>query len=500
MSTLAEFITGTVNESLKKLVQPVGLVPAAIFVLLNLAFVYPGARAEGVPLAKAFAALDAPTQAAIVALITLALGYFLLSASTTILDILGGDLIRGSVVHSLLVWRQRRRRDYLIKTVPNSWYVSKRFYVPSEGEKKRDPLPSALGNVLVATQGRLARRYGIDMAALWSMMVATPALKELPARTVVEDERAARDTLGNTAFVLWLFGLEGLVFFTFRSQPGDALLSLIALPAGYVVYRFAVAKAHAWGSAVETLFDLHRDKLHDALKLATYGSLSSEQRVWQQAGQFFVNSAGYVSADDVFQKEDAPSVTAVPSGDLVVRAPVSAVVDGPRRHGDAVWLRWVEYVVLVAKESTASDGTAAEVLVDDPRVARIDPPVSSDRSLNQPQVVRTDDGRDQLLWTLEDLSPGDAVSLRYEVPLFTLNVEPADQQLELKLLPGVGFSVAVPDAVGSLSVTCSGTGECRPELRLDNTARRPTRIDGRRYEWRDRFGESVWLVLPDQVT
>jgi hypothetical protein len=501
MSTIAEFISGTVNESLKKLLQPVGLIPAAIFVLLNLAFVYPAALADGNALAKAFGDLDGPTQAAVVALITLTLGYFLLSASSTILDILGGDLIRGSVLHALLVWFQRRRRDHLIRVdEPNTWHVSKRFNLSRKGETPPDPLPSALGNVLVATQGTVARRYGIDMATLLSPLVATPDIKELPARGVVEEERAARDTLGNTAFVLWLFALEGLVFFTFRDEPDNALLSLVAVPAGYAVYRFAVAKAHAWGSAVETLFDLHREKLHAALKLAKYGSLSAERRVWENADRFFVSDGE--DGDEAFQKDDAPSVTAIPSGDLVIPAPVTAMVEGVWQQDGAVWLRWIEYVVLVAKKSTAPASTTAEVLVEDPRVARIDLPVAG--LATQPAVARGAGGNDQALWTLANLAPGNALSLQYRLPLFSLHFDydptaTPRPQPPLELVPGVGFSVTVPAAANGVRITCSGTERSRPEIRVGNEVRRPASSDGRSYRWSGLAGTSVWVVLPDEV-
>lgn len=501
MSAIADFISGTVNESLKKLLQPVGLIPAATFVLLNLAFVYPTARAEGLPLARAFASLDGAMQAAILGLLTLALGYFLLSASATILDILGGQVIRGSVTYSLLVWWQRRRRDYLLSDEPsNRWYVSKRFYLPREGDE-REPLPTALGNVLVATQGTVARRYGLDMAALWSQLVATPELKEMPARTVVEDERAARDTLANTAFILWLFALEGLVFFTFQNEPEHALYSLIAVPAGYVVYRFAVSKAHAWGAAVETLIDLHREKLHAALHLAKYENLTAERRVWERAARFFVTTDDRETpSDDVFERADAPTVTALPAGDLTIPEPVSAIVDGVEPRDGSSWLRWVEYVVLVSKKSTATPATKAEVLVDDPRVEWIDPDEVIRPGMPTPEVVRGSSGNQRLLWTL-NLAPGEAISLRYRVPLFKLRGETDDGtavEVGIEPLPAVGFALDVPADVARLRVTRFAAGDGRPELAVGDKGELPESGDGRTYVWTTPEGSSVWLVLPDR--
>jgi hypothetical protein len=505
VSSLAEFITGTVNESLKKLLQPVGLIPAAIFVLLNVAFIYPVARADGVPIAKTFDSLDVPTQAAIIALLTLALGYVLLSASSIILDILGGELIRGSVAHSVLVALQGLRRRQLQRSASdNSWYVSKRFAIAQDGVEESDPLPSALGNVLRATQATVRRRYGIDMATQWSQLVATPELKELPAKAIVEEERAARDTLANTAFMLWLFALEGLVFFTFHNMPEEALMSVIAVPAGYAVYLFALGKARAWGSAVETLVDLHRDKLHEALRLATYDSLTSERELWEGAGRFFVSDGADETSEDVFRRDAAPSLTALPAGELAIPDPVSAVLDGPSLAGGGVRLQWIEYVVLVAKKSDAADVPTAKVLVDDPRVQRIGP-VEAIGDTPEPENVHGPGGRQQLLWSLNDLPPGSAAALRYKLPLFVLRFRrtaegeatvTAADAAAVDYLPGAGFAVVVPDDVTELRLDCFAAGGSRPDLRDADVPRLPSSVDDSGYAWSVTAGESLWVVLP----
>jgi hypothetical protein len=503
MSTIAEFISGTVNESLKKLLQPVGLIPASIFVLLNLAFVYPSARANGNHLALLFAGLDTATQAAVVGLIALGLGYFLLSGSSKILDVLGGEQMRGSTLYSVLVWLQKRKRARLMSDVDNFWYASRRFYIPFEGEH-REPLPTALGNVLFATQGTVERRYGIDMAVFWSQFVATPEIKDLPARAIVEDERASRDILCNAAFVLWSFALEGLVFFTFRGEPRNALLALLAVPAGYVAYRVAVAKAEAWGDAVETLFDLHRDKLHSALKLAPYGNASEERRVWERATRFFVALDDPESSEDPFVRDDAPVVTAIPAGEITVPDSVSAVIDGLEPYGDSTWLRWVEYVVLVARQSGdgagAAGATDAEVLVDDPRVVRIasaPPPQTQGGVTAAAQIVRGSGGSDLLLWKLGGLSGGSAISLRYKLPLLVLWANPV---LAPKLEPGIGFVLEppVPPVLVEVRLSHLAAGGGRPELRLQNAAQPPADVSDATYVWQEiAVGDKrVWLVPP----
>jgi hypothetical protein len=315
------------------------------------------------------------------------------------------------------------------------------------------------------------------------------------------DERASRDILCNTAFVLWAFAVEGLVFFTFRGQPRNALLSLIAVPAGYVAYRAAVAKAEAWGDAVETLVDLHRDKLHAALKLPRYSNASEERRVWERATRFFVSVDDPARGDDVFERQDAPAVTAIPSGEIAVPAPLSAVVDDPAVAPDPSWLRWIEYVVLVARQAEAASDTA-ELLVDDPRVARIPEPPAGlqvDRNVSATaQVVRATDGSDLLLWKLTGLAGGSAISLRYQLPLLVLHTDPSAKP---KLEPGIGVVLdpAPAQVLKEVRLSHLGTSGHRPELRLDNSREAPWKVEDNTYVWRRirLGGRRVWLIPPD---
>jgi hypothetical protein len=51
MPALAEFLKGTVKDTLTSLVQPPGLVPAAVLILLNLGMIAPRAKDEELGLA-----------------------------------------------------------------------------------------------------------------------------------------------------------------------------------------------------------------------------------------------------------------------------------------------------------------------------------------------------------------------------------------------------------------------------------------------------------------
>ena len=91
--------------------QPAGLVPAAVFVLLNLAFVYPTLKAAEVGYVTIFTGLDEAWQGVTVAVIVLFLGYLLLSVSANVLDLLAGDSWRDAALYGFLQGKVRDGLD-----------------------------------------------------------------------------------------------------------------------------------------------------------------------------------------------------------------------------------------------------------------------------------------------------------------------------------------------------------------------------------------------------
>src|SRR5688572_19267350 len=99
MPALAEFLKGTVQGSLKGLIAPAGIIPAGLFILLNLAFVLPEARDREVGWVVDFYELDgAGWQAVTIATAIMFLAYLLGSASAVLLDTLSGRTWKQSLL------------------------------------------------------------------------------------------------------------------------------------------------------------------------------------------------------------------------------------------------------------------------------------------------------------------------------------------------------------------------------------------------------------------
>jgi hypothetical protein len=484
MATIAEFISGTVNEELKKLLQPAGLIPATLFVLLNLAFIYPAAFAEGIGPATQFHALDTPTRVAVLAIISFGLGYLLLSSSSGVLDLFSGRMLRGSALIRLLCWLEERRFRRLLDR-PGA---EARLYAARSFDLGRTPvLPTALGNALAATEGAVWRRYGIKMTALWTQFAAT-AKDDAPAFQTLKQERAARDILVNTAFVLAVFGGEGLVFFTVLGRNVDVLLSLIAIGAAFVAYRVAVVKARAWGDAVETAFDLHRGKLAEALQLLPATTLSEERARWQEATDFFLRRGPAPKDDAIFAASPSP-LTCMVSSSASVQSQ-SSEVDGLEQLDGEIALRWIEYIFLVSpSENVFSD--EADLFVLDTRIVVVPVlPSAQDGVEATPEPVRAPGGTDALLWRIVGVGER-SVALQYKLPVWTLEAEAG----VIVSFGGDGYELA-SDSDKVVTVRNLGPGGRAPtldgeELNFDATARVFSGIVS--------GGQSALLELPPSV-
>jgi hypothetical protein len=88
LPALTDFLSTTVTEQARKLVQPAGLIPAAIFVLLNVTLIFYTGEAQALTAIAAFVRLPGIWQALIVLGIVLVLGYLIASLSAAIMKLL----------------------------------------------------------------------------------------------------------------------------------------------------------------------------------------------------------------------------------------------------------------------------------------------------------------------------------------------------------------------------------------------------------------------------
>ncbi|HYP21619.1 MAG TPA: hypothetical protein VEY08_16235, partial [Chloroflexia bacterium] len=97
LGAVSAFLKDTVSEDIKKLVQPLSLSTAAVFIFLNLFLVLPPLVERNNTVIAAFLSLDDGWQVLTVTLLTLVLSYLLLNFGTSILKLLTGELWSDSV-------------------------------------------------------------------------------------------------------------------------------------------------------------------------------------------------------------------------------------------------------------------------------------------------------------------------------------------------------------------------------------------------------------------
>jgi hypothetical protein len=435
---LSDFLTGTVSDSLAKLVQPVGSFPAAVFVLLNLAFVYPSARADHVRIAERFSDLDQGWQLVVVASAILVLGYLLLSVSSIVVQLLGGQGWRETLLHHVLVRRAKKRRAKLAAAAQGDEAVLAQWRLATDFPLAERVEATALGNSLAATQDVINDRYGIDIAALWSdMEAATPADSSVLAS--VKDERAGLDLLANLTVALAAFTVEGVLFFDAHRAWTSALLSLLVGAAAVVAYRAAVAKANSWGVAVSTVFDLEREKLWTALGLRAAPSASEKRDLWQKASKFFLPLARddepppeVPSAGVLFDALEAP-LTLQTTENVTARALSRAIVaDAPFVADDlSIWLVYAEYVLAATRTESllAFGGVDAAVAAADAAVKRVAAVDGPDGAMAT--VLRNPDGSDLLLWRFQRVAPGGEQTVSYRLPIWRALIDVSEIECEV---------------------------------------------------------------------
>ena len=441
MPGLAEFLKGTVNESLTKLLQPAGVVPAALLVLWNLGFVLPRAKKEELGFAETYYGLADAWQVVVGAVLILVLGYLLLGASGAVIDTLSGRTWRTSGIGSLLGLIRRRRRAELARRVKAveadekaervdiergdslRWRLRTRFAPETEL-----PAPTALGDVLIASDHGIRQRYGVSVAALWEPLRAVVD-KDDPAVVAAAESKSTLDVMGNLTFAIVLILVEGVVVFTMFDDAGAVLLSLVAIPFAYVAYRVTIAKAISWCDAVDTVVALHAAKLFEKVGVPAPKDGAARRKKLGRLSDFMLRDA----EDDALFGAPAsaePEITASPNievetHDREERHPAGGVA-GPEQRSS------IRYHAIVTPKAKSSPAGGRFVFADE-RVPRIReaPPGA------QHVAAETADQGDALRWTVVLAAAGTVLDFALDV--WSVSVSSGFEVTVQEYVPGKRF-------------------------------------------------------------
>jgi len=363
LPAVSEVFKGSIDESLKKLVQPPGIVPASILVLLNFAFIYPQLLAADVPAAKAFDALDDPWKGVVVSGLILVLGYVILNLNGSAMRLATGELIGDTGLGRVLTWMERRRIERVLDRAGKSGQLpteSSRLPLPS------DAAPTRLGNVFAGSNASLVKRYGFDMAALWAHLQTIVASEDEALSTNLDDEYTGIQVLINMAVTALIVGAEAVVFTLVTRQGGLDVLAIASLPIAYGLYRAAAARARGYTDLVEVAVDLYRSKLGESFGIEVSDSPDDDRPAWVSLGQFLLWDT---RSDPPSDPTAALEVTTTTSENVTVKAlPVrkAAVPEEVQDIGlaRAVWQEDYAFIVSakVAEECCKDDTDVQLVL------------------------------------------------------------------------------------------------------------------------------------------
>lgn len=178
-----------------------------------------------------------------------------------------------------------------------AWELSRRF-PPEESAL----LPTALGNVLRATEWTAGAPYGADTVAWWPRLY--PVLGDR-MREIIDDRRTQLDLacrLSASAAVSGVVSVGVLL--------GDGwwfALALVPFALAAVAYRAGISAALAYGETVRSAFDLHRFDALAALHLALPSDPDTEVVFNRRLSRFWMQNVPLAGSRYVHQTAPEPT-------------------------------------------------------------------------------------------------------------------------------------------------------------------------------------------------
>jgi hypothetical protein len=373
VAALAGFFKTSFTDSLTKLVQPAGLIPAGLFVLLNLAFVLPQAKADGVGAATDFAALDGAWQLVAIAAVVAGLGYLLVSLSGVVLEAARGSTWTDALLSDALVKHRTDTLETLDTTLadepdPGELIVRRREHPRLASQVSA----TRIGDTLTAVEQTVFERYGIQLVALAGDL-QTEVTKDSETAKALTDSRQSVDTLLGTALVLVSFCIETTAVSAVRGAAGPILLAMTTIPLAWLAYRAAAIRTRDWGDALESAVRLYRDALETALKVPEEAG-RDERAMWEgiSSGLLYLPGTAVTrpwAANDMREGHGVTvSVTSRLAAELVSATvyTTSEVAAGVHRLRERV-----RHVLLVSPAKDETPPVDGQVIVHDGRVPRV---------------------------------------------------------------------------------------------------------------------------------
>lgn len=361
---VTELVKGPIDESLKKLVQPAAIVPATVFLLLNLAVIYPRLLDGGVGAAAAFKDLEDSWKAVILLVWILVSGYVLLNLNGSMLRLATGELIAETPVGQ---WLRARERQRIVRFRARlaAWKGKAPMSVLTADMKLPNldqAAPTRLGNVFNGANRQLVDRYGFDIAATWIHLRTVLAKDHDDLVATLDDGRTQMEVLISLWVVTIAFGVEAAVVSLMTGEPADSFMLLVALPIAYGLYRAGCARADSYTELMKAAVDLYRSELAIKLGITTTDDPEVERKAWAEIAAWFLID------EPPPRPANPPAVTTITTSapDGIAITPVFATRIDPRptpERAGGVRAEWIERHGFLIAHKVSSEGDAEEVTV-----------------------------------------------------------------------------------------------------------------------------------------
>ena len=299
----------TLKDTIKAIAQSLQLstiIPALIFVLLNVLVVFPSIWPD------VEWKLSNDTVVMGIIFFTVTLSYILYAFNTPLIRLAEGYIGRERYFMTTLEAHQKERYRHLLECAQpyKKAYDQQKarqeldMYFPS---KEDYVLPMSLGNTIAAFEHYPSTRYGMDAVALWPRLI--PVLQKNKYIEFVAQQKAVFDFLLNMMYAVLVCGIELILLYSLSNRLGYAALGIfVTFVLVSLLYLGAVNGARMWGLSVRVAFDLYRHDLWNLLHLKPVSKYREEVERWREISRL-VKDREEADFFDAFSYEQEESAT-----------------------------------------------------------------------------------------------------------------------------------------------------------------------------------------------
>lgn len=345
IDAIKELVTGSVWDKFKEMIEPYALINAIVFMVLNLALVYPAwGGLQKNPFVEAFAAVSDVWKLAAGTIILFVLSYLINHLSTFSLNFASGEVFRNSaLIGPMLKARQEKVFDQLLAIAMSGdsppeapKKTDKRAEAsaeqPREAKHAEEPSPeeptrardeaafrlayefpvdrselalSRLGNLLMSAPSYIYHQYGASMQLAWPVLQEHLSGDDNTSKAIQKNW----DSLGffaNLYGLLILVAIEVILAVGWGMTSSEILQMLLLVASAALCYSASLEKARQWGKAMRRAFDSHLKDVFDDLGMLALKDLTPASKDLQPSWRNVMGWLAY-GAHEEFKYKAQPT-------------------------------------------------------------------------------------------------------------------------------------------------------------------------------------------------